>query len=254
VSKKWQALEFLDFKERQARRRVLDEKEQESLREAGPTTEQKGLRAVTVVAILLCVVTGVVYLAREQIKNLHERLFAGRTTITVEQVKGDAEATSASRATSPLLKDDHLTGGFTIKQGDLGRVVLNTFWKGTVAVLDKADVEFLPMTNYPDKPDLWKWPIRLRSGTILVRFKTVKSLLLDISLPQGARILGNTGVYRITAGESESALLVREGHPTVVMKNDKSKKTAVRNDERLAITSSGWDKPQQYRTPETFWK
>ena len=251
--KKWQEIEFLDYKERQIRRRTQKSRAIQIELEKDPPS--KGLRVVAVTAVLLvvCGVGGFTYWQHRE--ELRAQELAHRVELSISDVKGDVEYSTATTPFAPLKSDVHPADAFTVRQQAGARVtVVPALGRSRLVVVDKSQVEIAkPHFTDQDPADRLYLNANVKSGTLMCEFRTGDPRL-EIKLPSGVLIYGGTGLYKVVVDDKGATVLVRDGR-LKVSKADKSKATAVKVDERLVISASGdWERPANFPTPETVWK
>lgn len=250
--KKWQEIEFLDFKERSTRRRTQKSRQVQIKREeAAPAASGLKFVAVTAVAAVVLGVGGFFYHQHQQ--ELRATELARRTELIVTEVKGDVEYSTATTPFVPLKVDTHFSESFTVKQGANARcTVATSLPRSRLVVIDKAQVEIQkPRADSHDGATPLYVTANVKLGTLMCDFKKGEPKL-EIKLPQDVVLRGQTGMYKVVVEDpGVSTVLVRESLVKVSGKKD----VLVRLDQRLQINASGdWEKPSKFQTPETVWK
>jgi hypothetical protein len=253
LSKKWQEAEFLDYKERQIRRRTQRSKALlKAIEQAAPPA--RGLKVVLVLAVL--VAGGLVGFVtfQDRIKALRAQLLGGRTVLTVTEVRGDVEIGTTSRAAGRPKVGDRFEEALTVSQPAGARVAFGLFWKpARLVVQDKAKVEIGKVILFPDKPDMFRVKVQGQTGTVLAEIRQGEPLI-EIVMPQGSLVYGGKGMFRVALDEKESVVIVRDNFVRVTS-SDKVRKASVEADQRMIVKKGEeWDKPAPYSTPETVWK
>lgn len=251
--KKWQEIEFLDFKERQTRRRLSKSRQVRiQLEEAAPAAS--GLKFVAVTA-LMAVVLGVGgFLYWQHKESLRVAELARRVELVVTEVKGEVEFSTATTPFAPLAVNAHMTETFTVRQGANSRCTIATSLPGSrLVVIDKSQVEIgKPVADSHDgeSPLLIKAAVKL--GTLMCDFRKGRPRV-EVKLPGDVAMRGENGMYKVVVDEAgSSTVLVREAFVNV---RGPKKVGAVKLDERLVISASGeFEKAQKFQTPETVWK
>lgn len=250
--KKWQEIEFLDFKERQSRRRLSKSRQVRiQLEEAAPPP---GLKFVFVTALMAVVigVGGFLYWQHKEAARTQE--LARRTELIVTEVKGEVEFSTATTPFAPLAPNTHMTEAFTIRQSNNARCTVATSLPGSrLVVLDKSQVEFSKPVAGSHEPDS---PLRITAtvklGTLMCDFRKGKPHV-EVKMPAEVAMRAENGFYKVVVDETGSAIvLVREA---LVQVKKAAKTVKVKLDERLLISATGeFEKPQKFQTPETVWK
>jgi len=256
LGKKWQEIEFLDYKERQIRRRSQRTRAFQLQLEQNRSTTW-GLKLVAVLAVVL--VAGVVsyVLAQERFRALQAALFGGRNVLTVAEVVGEVEISSSTMAKRLLKAGETIRDEVTILPGERARCTLTMYWKGCRLVLiDKGGLELGKVTPVKENPDAFFLRVGGKSGSVMFELRSGEPRI-EVKTPQGPVGRSSLGFYRYSLEEKESSVLVRDGFVVVTPFDgaDKSKRVRVIGDQRLAITKAGeLDKPVPYATPDTVWR
>ena len=250
--KKWQEIEFLDFKERSARRRTQKSRQIKiQLEESAPSS---GLKFVAITALTAVVlgVGGFLYWQHQQEQRGHD--LAQRTELIVTEVKGDVEYSTATTPFVPLKVDTHMSEAFTVRQGPNARcTVATSLPQSKLVVIDKAQVEIgKPTAQSHDASAPLFVTAAVKLGTLMCDFRKGDPKV-EVRLPAGVVMRGQTGFYKVVVEEGgTSTVLVREAR---VKLTGPKKEGLVRLDERAVISASGdWEKPAKFQTPETVWK
>lgn len=251
--KKWQEIEFLDFKERQIRRRTAKSRQIKiQLEENAPSG---GLKFVALTALMAVVlgVGGFLYWQHQQNQRAAE--LARRTELIVTEVKGEVEFSTATTPFVPLKQDAHMAESFTVRQGAGARCTVVTSLSGSrMVILDKGQVEIQKPQASSHEPNS---PLALgatvKSGTLMCDFKKGDPRV-EIKVPPPVVVRGALGVYKVVVEENATTVLVREAK--VKLQQTSGKKAGlVSIDERAVIDGAGdWPKPEKFPTPETVWR
>jgi hypothetical protein len=256
LGKKWQEIEFLDYKERQIRRRSQRTRAFHAQIEQSRSST-RGLKVVAVLAFLLVGFVGSYVLMQERFKALQAALFGGRNILTVVEVIKEVDIGGSTMAARPLKVGDTLKDEVTITLGEGARCTLTTFWKGSrIVLLDKGSIDIGKVVPVKENPDAYFVKVGGRSGSVMFEFRTGEPRV-EVKTPQGPIGRGSLGFYRYSLDDKESSVLVRDGMVVVSPFDgaDKSKKVRVLSDQRLAISKGAeLDKPVPYATPDTVWK
>lgn len=251
--KKWQEIEFLDFKERQIRRRTQKSRQVKiQLEENAPSS---GLRFVAVTALMAVVlgVGGFLYYQHQQ--ELRAADLARRTELIVTEVKGDVEYSTATTPFARLKADTRMSETFTVKQGAGARcTVATSLAQSRLVVLDRAQVEIQKpaATSHDPAAPLFVTAV-VKQGTLMCDFKQGDPKV-EVKLPQSVVLRGQTGFYKVVVEDQRTTVLVRESR-VKLSRTDGKKEGLVRLDERAIINAAGeWGKPEKFTTPETVWK
>ncbi|MBI4863769.1 MAG: hypothetical protein HY815_26435 [Candidatus Riflebacteria bacterium] len=248
MGKKWQETEFLDYKERQIRRRSRKSQEiQQELQKKESSTA--GLKIVGLASVL--VVAGLIGYVATQGKP---EFLGNKTSLTASEVKGDVKISSPSKPIAPLKQGDEWTEGFTIDQPDSARCTFKPHWKECrVVVVDKSSVEIGKIQVASDAADKFKLTITGKKGMCLVDLRR-GSPLVEVRFPQGAVVKSGLGMFKAIFDDTESAVIVRDSRVGVFGPGG-GKPVVVSADERLAIRSGeSLGKPVSYPTADTSWQ
>jgi len=252
--KKWQEIEFLDFKERQIRRRTQKSRAIQLEAEIN-APQQSGLRFVAVFAVLIVVlgVGGVTYVHhRDEARGVE---LAKRTELAVGELKGEVQFSTATAPFAPLKTGDRMAEAFTITMPARGRAVLSTSLAGSrIVVMEKANVELQrPQVHEGEPLDRLYLTALLKQGTVMCEFRKGEPRF-EIKLPQSVTVRCGNGLYKVVVEENGTAtVLVREGRVKVI--GSDKKEALVKVDERAVISATGeCAKPANFPTPETVWR
>jgi len=256
LAKKWQEVEFLDYKERQIRRRSQKSRELEQrYHRASP-----GIRGVKIVAVLSILFVGfvVAYVFwQERIKTLSGVLFASRTTLVTTEIVGVVDVSLPTRMSTSLKAGDRFTEDLVLSLSERSRCTFSTCYPNSrIVFIDRGTAEISKIAMVPGSSEDIEVRINGKQGLCLIDAR-VGEPRIKIQVPQGAAVYSQRGLFQVGFDEKESFVLVREGRVVVApMDNpDKAKRTPIGPDERLVIRKGpNWDKPILCSTPESIWR
>lgn len=244
MTRKWEEIEFLDLKERQLLTR-LRKSRLNRIATQDRSRSWRQVKLVTVVTLLLAAVAIGGFMFSERVSKLREDLAEARARMRATRLVGTVEISTPTTVWTPLAKTDKMEGEFRLKTSPEGRVDLASYLPNSrISLLARTEVAFSPVKTDPEKPDWMSLTLKIETGAIILHFGQGNPSV-ETELPQGAKVLGTRGTYRIDVEAKKSHVFVRGGEVQVTDGGEHTE--TVSPDQQLKIEDGA-----QFEAPQRF--
>lgn len=213
MAKKWQELEFLDYKERQVRRRA--QKKKSLLDDAGLLSGQQGVAVgadsrtqvrilVVGTALTLVLLLYVLYLRTGSGGALGQGL-------SIVRLSGDVTVTTTLKDWKARMGES-IPKGVRVVTGADGRVELAAHVSDTrILLFERSELEFTDLRLGSSSQD-FQLDCRVVRGACVFEFKNDKGIgILHARTPQDVELWGKLVYLKVMAADDQSRIIVADG-------------------------------------------
>lgn len=235
MPKSWQEIEFLDYKERQVRRRSQKTRELQQVAEGPAAPDRRRLLRMSLggVAFLAMLVGGI--FAYQRMGLAGNVSSTSRSVIRLAGVSGQVEVSTASTNPEAIKSGATIISGSTVHTGKNGKVVLLPSLPGAKIILyENSMLSFEKIQLSPEDPESAALFLSLERGEAMIDFPKGKPVMrLELPLV----VLWSRLVRcKVRLGKDVNRILVTRFAAQAEDRADSSRKEIIAADQELVAT------------------
>lgn len=234
MPKSWQEIEFLDYKERQIRRRSQRTRELEQVG-TSKTSDRSRLLRLSVGGLTFLALLSAGIFAYQNYGAAGLMSAAYRSTLGVASVSGEVEMSTTTSNWEPLKAGARLRSGIHVRTGKSGKVTLSPAIPGSRIVLyENTGLFFEKIQLSAKNPQSAAMTFEMEKGEAVFDF-TAGTPLTKLVLPL-VTVWSQLGRYKAQIGKEENRVLVARIAVKAEDRADSSRKAVVTADQEIVAT------------------
>lgn len=234
MPKNWQEIEFLDYKERQVRRRSQKTRELEAASGGKGADREKLLRISIGGSLFLALLAGGIY-AYTHMGQLSLVSASARSVLRVVSVSGEVETSSATTGWEPLRQGATVNSGSHIRTGKNAKVVLlPSLPKSRIVLFEQSSLMFEKIQISAKNMASAAFTFEMEKGEAVLDFQE-GAPLVKLVLPM-VNVFAQNCRYKARIGKDENRVLVSRFAVQAEDRAEPAKKVIVPENQELVST------------------